>query len=410
MRQFPLLALVALLTIAAVSTHGCGHSGEGGSSVATDQTSPIRIGQPTVVPAPRVAADRPEVQTSPQLAPVKSDASVKRVRLSEEGYRPKGLYGELSVGIGLDRQVHMVNVVTGERWRLTGGLDRKREAVISNSHIAWTSQNWFREVLSNAPLVRPSYHIFVMDIETGVTRRITSGTAMRRYLRIDGFRLVWEESRSMAGDRYTDYDIYAYDMALDEKIPVAVAPGSQRRPAIHGDRVIWIDDRECPETQKTGVSTRSCPGDLLDIYLYDFATGEERLVAKSAASGYHAPDIHGEYVVWRRHEGRYYEQNSIHLYSLHDGREREVASLDLGSMGNPLVSDEYVAWTVREACDVIWIPPRDMGTGAFVYSIKNGTTQQLTDFPAPDVLLDGRTAVIHESCWLPGPVYSIFLD
>ena len=51
-------------------------------------------------------------------------ASVKRVRLSDRGYRPTGLAGDLSVGIGLDWQVHLVNVETGEGHRLTGGVDR----------------------------------------------------------------------------------------------------------------------------------------------------------------------------------------------------------------------------------------------------------------------------------------------
>ena len=156
-------------------------------------------------------------------------------------------------------------------------------------------------------MVRSSYHIIVMDIESGVTRRVTSGTVMRRNLQIDESRLVWEESRTKVGDRYAEYDVYAYDIDLDEMVPVAVAPGSQRYPAIDGDRVVWIDDRNCSETKNGRRSLRSCPGGLLDVYLYDFATGEEMPVAKSTASGYHAPHIHRDFIAWRGHKGRYYE-------------------------------------------------------------------------------------------------------
>lgn len=351
-----------------------------------------------------------EIQSSPNPSAGTPAASVRRVRLSEMGHRPTGLSGSLSVGIGLDWQVHLVNVITGERRQLTGGLDRKREAVISDSHVAWTAQNRFREVLSNFPVVRRSYHIFVMDVQTGATRRITSGTAMRRNLQIGGNQLVWEESRSMNGDSYTDYNVYAYDTKLDETIPVAVAPGSQRYPAIDRDRVVWIDDRNCTGTKKGSRSTRSCLDGLLDVYLYDFATGEERPVAKSTASAYHAPGIHGDHVVWRAHDGRYSENTSLHLHSLANGRTRTIVSLKQGNIGTPAVSADYVAWTVREPCDVVWTPPQEIGTGAFTYSIEYGTTEQLSQFAEPDVLLDGKTALVHEGCWLPGPVYSVILD
>ena len=408
-RLLSVVAPVALLAVTAVGTYGCGHTDEGGSPAASDRESSILNGQPTVVPVPRLGADRLEAQATPQVAPGKSGTSLKTARLSENGYRPTGLHGELSVGIGIDWQVHLINVVTGERRRLTVGMNRKRDAVISDGHVAWTTRSRIGEVLANLPLVRPSNQIFVMDISTGATRRITTGVARRGHLRIDGRVLVWEESRRMVGDRYTDYDIHAYDIVLDKKIPVAVAPGSQRHPAIHGDRIIWTDDRNCTETRKKDVSADSCPAGLLDIYVYDFATGEERPAAKSAASGYHAPDIHGDFVVWRSHKGRYYENNSVHLHSLHDRRERIVATLDNGNIGSPLVSDEYVAWTVTEPCDVVVTPPRDTGTGAFVYDIGKGMTHRLTDYGEPDILLDGKVALVHEGCWFPGPVHSIFL-
>ena len=355
-------------------------------------------------------ADHPKLQTTEEVSSLTPLASVTKVTFSEKEFRPTGLSGELSVGIGLDWQVHLVNVITGDRRRLTGGLDRKREAVISDSHVAWTSQNRFREVLSNLPIVRRSYHVFVMAIETGLTTRVTGGTAMRGNLLIDGRRLVWEESRSMVGDRYTEYDVYVYDIDLDEIIPVAVAPGSQRRPAIHGDRVTWVDGRNCREVLEDGVESSPCPGDLWDIRIYDFATGEGRPVAKSTASAHHPPDIHGDHIVWRSHGGRYNENTTLNLHALTDGRTRTIASFDHGNIGRPMVSDHYVAWTVREPCDVVWIPPRDMGTGAFAYSIANGTTRQLSDHPEPDVLLDNKAVVVHEGCWFPGPVHSFFLD
>ena len=396
--QYPLLINVVLLTTVTVLVLPL---------AACDRTSGAGLG----ADARHGMVDVYEqVQAVQYLSAITQDPPANSVSLSEQAYRPTGLYGDLSVGIGTDWQVHLVNVKTGEGRRLTGGLDRKRDAVISGSHVAWTSQSRLREVLSNIPLVRRSHHILVMDIESSVTRRITSGAAMRRNLQIDGSRLVWEESIRMDSDRYTDFDIYAYDIGTDERVPVSVAPGSQRYPAIDGDRVVWVDDRNCPEKKNGGRSPRSCPGGLLDVYLYDFTTGEETPVAKSAASAYTAPGVHGDYIVWRGHDGRYYENTTLHLHSLADGRTRTIASYDYANIGTPRVSEEYVLWTVREACDASRTSPRDMGTGAFVYGIEDGDSRQLTGYSEPDVLLDGKTAVIHEGCWFPGPAYPVILD
>ena len=114
--------------------------------------------------------------------------------------------------------------------------------------------------------------------------------------------------------------------------------------------------------------------------------------------------------VWRSHGGRYNENTTLNLHSLTDGRTRTIVSLEQGNIGSPMVSDHYVAWTVREPCDVVWTPPRDIGTGAFVYDIEDGTTQRLSHHAEPDVLLDEKNVVDHEGCWFPGPVHSFFLD
>ena len=77
-----------------------------------------------------------QVQSVRYVSSIKPDSSANRLDLSEKAYRPTGLSGDLSVGIGMDWQVHLVNVNTGEGRRLTGGLDTKGEAVISDSYVA----------------------------------------------------------------------------------------------------------------------------------------------------------------------------------------------------------------------------------------------------------------------------------
>ena len=80
-----------------------------------------------------------------------------------------------------------------------------------------------------------------------------------------------------------------------------------------------------------------------------------------------------------------------------------MASYQQAHIGTPKVSDDHVAWTVREACDTSMTPPTDVGTGAFVYGIESEDSQQLTEYSEPDVLLNRKTAVVHEGCWPLGP-------
>ena len=110
--------LAGLLVLVALATASCNDPGS-------------QVEGSAVTAIPSGTAD----QMSPLVSSTSSAGSVKRVGLSEKGYRPTGLSGSLLVGIGLDWQVHLIDVITGERRRLTSGLDRKREAVISDSHV-----------------------------------------------------------------------------------------------------------------------------------------------------------------------------------------------------------------------------------------------------------------------------------
>ena len=70
-------------------------------------------------------------------------------------------------------------------------------------------------------------------------------------------------------DRGQDFDIYAYDLVQDVEIPVAVMPGQQRAPAIHGDMVVWSDNRNRPEDAPSREGCSNCPDNPFDIYAYN---------------------------------------------------------------------------------------------------------------------------------------------
>ena len=76
-----------------------------------------------------------------------------------------------------------------------------------------------------------------------------------------------------------------------------VAPGSQTNPAIHGELVVWSDNRASPSRGKSGVGCTNCWDNRYDIYLYDFATNKEQPIAVSGFLNIE-PSVYGNHVVW----------------------------------------------------------------------------------------------------------------
>ena len=122
-------------------------------------------------------------------------------------------------------------------------------------------------------------------------------------------------------DRGQDFDIYAYDLVQDVEIPVAVVPGQQMAPAIHGDMVVWSDNRNRLEHAPSRAGCSNCPDNPFDIYSYNLKTAEERPLAETG--GYNGwPSIHGQRVTWQRFQER--NESAIVLLDLETVESQEV--------------------------------------------------------------------------------------
>ena len=370
-----------------------------GQEPAASPTQDVRT--PTPAPLPT----SPSIAHSPTPIPL---TGLKVVELGSE-FWPTDLSGDRLVGIGRDGEVYLANVRTGEIRQLTNDGHRKRRPVISGDIVAWTDQS--REIETHDNNSRTARgladDIFVLDLNSGETRRITEVPAKRSGLKISGNRLVWLDNRNEFGEHYTHRDIYAYDMEADEEIAVAVAAGAQHWVAIEGDRVVWVDNRNSPILGTDRSGCFQCPDNRFDIYLYDFKTGEELVLDDSGANNT-MPDIHGDRVVWRDFDddGR----TAIRLFDLDTGERRTLASPDLSGVDWPLISGDYVVWTVGKACDVIEVPPIDAPPGVFAYDQRTDEVKQLSNYVEPSITLDGTVVVIHEACQVGGRAYAVFLE
>ena len=382
-------ALIVALVLAALAC---------GQAPAASPTQDVRTPTPAPLPTSHFAAQRPTPIALPNL---------KVVELGSD-FWPTDLSGERSVGIGRDGEIYLANVRTGEMRQLTNDGYRKSRPVISGDTVAWTDQS--REIETHDNNSRAARgladDIFVLDLNTGETRRITEVPAKRSGLKISGKRLVWLDNRNEFGEHYTHRDIYAYDLEADEEIAVAVAAGAQHWVAIEGDRVVWVDNRNSAILGTDRSGCFQCPDNRFDIYLYDFTTGEELVLDDSGANNT-MPDIYGNRVVWRDFddEGR----TAIRLYDIDTGEKRTLASPSLSGVDRPLVSGDYVVWTVGLACDVFDTPSTDGSTGAFAHDLRTGEVKQLSNYVEPSITLDGTVVVIHEACQVGGRAYAVFL-
>ncbi len=369
------------------------------SGAATSVPAPTS----TLVPGP-TATTAPDPTSTPFALPTEL-ASFRTVEYDPE-YSPRSWYGDEYATVGPDGEIYLVEIETGEKRRVTSDGHAKRNPAISAKYLAWIDDRSGAELTDGSR--RSTGDIFVLDRASGEERRITESPALRYALRISGNRLVWMDKRNEADGHYTSFDIYAYDLSTDEEIPIAAKPGAQKWPVIDGDMVVWSDNgmsplAKNPESGHPGCG--DCPDNRFDIYAYDFATGEERVLVSNGFLN-SAPSISGNHIGWLAFRSQ--EPRSLKLMNLETGEERTVIH-DVRTHYGLSLSDDYVAWVAHWPCDVMPAPDRNT-TGAWVQSLVTGETWRVSDYVEPSVALHGNIAFVFERCFGIRRAYAVFLE
>ena len=311
--------------------------------------------------------------------------------------------GQDAVGYDRDGELRLVDVRTGETTQFTDDGHPKSAVALTADYVAWVDQR--RQI----PLPGYSTRVFSGDVfvrirHTGEERRITDAPATREGLRASGSYLVWHDNRKgFLEGRRRDFDIYAYDLEQDVEIPIVVAPGQQEMPAIHGDLVVWSDNRNRPEDAPPRAGCSGCPA---DVYLYDLKTAEERPLTQSG--GYNGPpSIHGQRVTWQQFRER--NESTIVLLDLETGEQSIIGDGGRGR-SSPLISEDYLVWAVSGPCDVFGFPPSKAQNGVYAYSLTTGEVRQLSDYVETYSKLHGNVALVAEVCFGVRKQYAVHLD
>jgi beta propeller repeat protein len=148
--------------------------------------------------------------------------------------------------------------------------------------------------------------------------------------------------------------------------PLCTADGAQTYPAAHGDRVVWVDYRSDPDG---------------DIWMYDYATGEETQVTDNEYEQ-SDPDIWGDWVVYydcRNSNGDIYATNVA------TGEELAICT-DPAPQQRPKICDDLI----------VWEDLRGGGWDVYYYYISSGAVTGWTygEDRSPDVYHDGEDYIL----------------
>ncbi len=210
--------------------------------------------------------------------------------------------------------------------------------------------------------------------------RITSDENDQKYPDIYGTKIVWQD------DRNGHWDIYMYDLGDDGTMGTADDGGEmritdngsdQKSPKIHGNRIVWVDDRN----------------ENRDIYMYDLGPdgkkgtvddgGEVRITNDSSnQGGYDATclDIYGDIIVWEDYRNDY--SGDIFMYDIGSGEEIDITN-DTTGQNCPRVHDNYIVWYQNDGS---YYPSN---YNIYLYNTAENTTTKITtdsdDQCEPDV-------------------------
>jgi beta propeller repeat protein len=86
--------------------------------------------------------------------------------------------------------------------------------------------------------------IYLYDVASGQTRRLTDSPRSQEYPEISGDLVVWEDTRQETNPAYVfNYDVYLYDLRAEVELPLATSATWSGTPRVDGTRVIWTERR-----------------------------------------------------------------------------------------------------------------------------------------------------------------------
>ncbi len=267
-------------------------------------------------------------------------------------YSPQAIWGDTFVGVeyifgnGLEGQyISTYNLSTREKERVLEfdpAEFRIGPPSIYENHIVWFSANISGRLLSEIDWNKLNWDIFLLDLNTGEVRQITTEEHAQIEPRIYGDTIVWLDTRYVGSYHNPDvFDVYAYNLRIGKEIRLTSSTSAEEHNlSISGNLVVWSDNRHAePEVN---IHAGNEPNYNNEIYAYDLAANVEHRITDYAGND-HYPAVDGSRIVWLCQLSL--REAEVYLYDLlsSSGQEIQVSNGRYASYG-PSISNDRIAW------------------------------------------------------------------
>ena len=269
-------------------------------------------------------------------------------------------------------QVYVANLATGQTTRISDAEHEALAARIDGGYVVYEEY-----VGSDNP------EVFLYEIATAQTTRLTTNDHPDRAPEIGDGGVTWVASMGPVHDG-SDQEIFFYDIATKQTTRVTDDRMVDSDPKVSGSRVAW----------------RSLIGDEMEVFVYDRATGTNTRVSRDFTSNRDV-SISGDLVAWIGNLPEISEFGQfaprVYLYDMASGLLQTVPAeiqpeVFQMFIGTAVLGDGLLAWTWQEA-------------GVDHLTVYDPATGKTVDFggqllsPAKTVALSVGRVVWQQSDW-----------
>ncbi len=200
-----------------------------------------------------------------------------------------------------------------------------------------------RVALSSKLQPPPNFDVFLLDLDTGEIKQLTTEEHAQMYPRIYGDIVVWLDARHQPPEIHpSSRDVYALDLKTGKETRITADTTAEGYMAVSGDYIAWTDTRHADINVASHASNDSVYNN--EIYVYDLKTGEERRITTSPLND-QCPAIDGDIITWKRQETL--QKADIFMYDLETGQETQVSYSNY-AVDSPSISGQRIVWA--DAC------------------------------------------------------------
>lgn len=240
------------------------------------------------------------------------------------------------------KHIYLYDISSEKTTRITSDQAKPIDVDIYDNTIVWTDERGGKS------------NIYSYNSKSKTEKQITTSNKASRPS-VSGSYIAWQDARN------SDLDIYYYDMSSNKEIRATTNKYNQSNPSVHDGRIVFEDRREGvsniyyysisrkKEEQITDSDNDSknpmAYGNIViynqkdSLYYYDIKNDETEEIESNIYDGI-TPVIYNEDVLFAMRDD---DITSLYMYNI-DDEESEAFSGSIGEPKQPDASDKYVAF------------------------------------------------------------------